>query len=227
MERTDTTASGKERAAGRREWTFILIDLAGFTALTEAHGDDRAADLAVGFAELAEAQLGPGDRLVKCIGDAVLLASPDPVQGLSLTRRIMAACTELDGFPVARAGLHHGSAVERGGDMFGAAVNLTARIAAQAAGGQVLASGAVVQADHEEELEARLLGEFELKNVSEPIALYEIAMIDHAATVDPVCRMQVHPRQAQGPLRLDSTEYWFCSLECAAVFASSPDRFRS
>lgn len=35
------------------EWTFALVDLAGFTALTETHGDEQAADLATEFADLA------------------------------------------------------------------------------------------------------------------------------------------------------------------------------
>jgi class 3 adenylate cyclase len=56
--------------------TFCFIDLAGFTALTEAHGDEDAADLATSFAVLARSALAPGDQLVKTIGDAVLLTSP-------------------------------------------------------------------------------------------------------------------------------------------------------
>ena len=50
-------------------------------------------------------------------------------------------CKEPD-FPVLRAGLHRGRAVERGADVFGAAVNLAARIASSASGGEVLATAA-------------------------------------------------------------------------------------
>jgi hypothetical protein len=45
-----------------REWTFALVDLAGFSALTEWHGDDLAADLAADFADIVEQQLGPADQ---------------------------------------------------------------------------------------------------------------------------------------------------------------------
>ena len=41
------TANGN----GLAEWTFAMVDLAGFTALTEAHGDAEAADLAINFSE--------------------------------------------------------------------------------------------------------------------------------------------------------------------------------
>src|SRR5690349_19479113 len=63
-------------AAPRIQATFAFVDLAGFTALTEAQGDEDAADVAVRFATLARAALAPGDRLIKTIGDAVLVTSP-------------------------------------------------------------------------------------------------------------------------------------------------------
>jgi len=69
-----------------------MIDLAGFAALTETHGDEHAADAAELFADLARRSLAEGDELVKCIGDAVLLASPTPEFGLALVRRILDEC---------------------------------------------------------------------------------------------------------------------------------------
>jgi adenylate cyclase len=56
------TSEPNEGSANK--WTFAMVDLAGFTALTEAHGDDDAADLAVTFANLAAECLDPGDCLV-------------------------------------------------------------------------------------------------------------------------------------------------------------------
>lgn len=208
------------------QWTFAFVDLAGFTALTQTHGDVAAADLATAFAEVAEEQLGPGDRLVKSIGDAVLLATPGPREGLGVVRRLIAACNELEGFPVARAGLHHGPAVERGDDMFGAAVNLTARVAGQASGAQVLATAEVAAAAEAGHLQVSSLGAFELRNIAEPVELFEIGLMSESTpTVDPVCRMQVRRGSAAGHLRHEGRDLWFCSLECVAAFAASPDRF--
>ena len=70
------------------------------------------------------------------IGDAVLLASPDPPAGLDLAQRIIAACTAKDQYLQTRTALHHGPATQRGDDFFGATVNLTARLCAHAAAGQ-------------------------------------------------------------------------------------------
>jgi len=84
------------------EWTFALVDLAGYTALTETHGDEHAAELATTFAALATECLASGDRLVKPIGDAVLPASTNPSAGISLVDRLLppALTTSLSSFAV-------------------------------------------------------------------------------------------------------------------------------
>ena len=92
---------GKAVSDDTQEWTFAMIDLAGFTALTETHGDERAADLATSFAGLAAHHLGPSDRLIKTLGDAVLLAAENPTTGLELVRKILEDCYQTDGYPEA------------------------------------------------------------------------------------------------------------------------------
>ncbi len=208
------------------EWTFAMIDLAGFTALTEAHGDDQAADLATEFAHMAQDRLSAGDRLVKPIGDAVLLASPDPNAGLALVKGILEDCNRLPDFPIARAGLHHGSAVDRGEDMFGAAVNLTARVAGQASGGQVLATSRVAEAARRAGIDARSVGTVELRNVTHPQELFELGLcpVPTVVGIDPVCRMKVAHDAAAAMLRHGGVEYWFCSHDCAATFLQDPQR---
>jgi class 3 adenylate cyclase/YHS domain-containing protein len=203
------------------DWTFAMIDLAGFTALTEAHGDDRAADLATDFADLARASLGPDDRFVKAIGDAVLLASPDPSAGLGLVERTLAACQGRAGYLLTRTALHHGSATQRSGDFFGSAVNLTARLAAHAAAGQVLATTSVAEVARASGLRVEDLGETTFKNISEPTRIHTVTLMPGpiVESVDPVCRMRVAHHNAAGFLRHEGAEFWFCSLECATQFA--------
>lgn len=54
---------------------FLFADISSFTALTEAHGDDRAADCAARFYELAQQSLAGNARLVKKIGNAVMITA--------------------------------------------------------------------------------------------------------------------------------------------------------
>lgn len=213
-------------APSRVEWTFAMVDLAGFTALTEAHGDEDAADLAVRFAGLAAARLGSGDRLVKEIGDAVLLASRTNEGAFELVRGLMEDCSHLPDFPVARAGLHRGPAVERNGDLFGAAVNLTARVAGQAAGGQVLATAVVADAARATGVPSTSVGTFDLRNVAQAQELFDLALCPQVAVaeIDPVCRMRVTRDTAAGTIRQAGREYRFCSLECLTTFAQDPSR---
>ncbi len=204
------------------ERTFAMIDLAGFTALTEAHGDEHAADAAELFSNLARKSLAAGDELVKCIGDAVLLASPTPEAGLALVRRIHQECRGVESFLTTRTGVHHGPAIQRGDDYFGAAVNLTARLAAHAAGGQVLVTGLVADCARIAGIAVVDVGTADFKNVEEPVAIYELAISPALVeAIDPVCRMRVNRGAAAGYLRRDSTEYWFCSLDCARKFIAN------
>jgi adenylate cyclase len=98
-------------------YTFLFADLDGFNALTEAHGDEQAADLA-GELSRAAGLLLPrfGAEQVKTIGDALMLRVGRPADavklGLALTHDLLAEC----GYPTIRVGMHHGTAVQRAGD---------------------------------------------------------------------------------------------------------------
>jgi adenylate cyclase len=211
--------------------TFVFADIAGFTALTEAHGDEEAAALVADFCAAVRAELPAiGGTQVKTIGDAVMLTVPDPgaavLVGLRITHELMLG----HGAPAVRVGLHHGPAVERDGDYFGAAVNLAARIAAEASGGEVLLSGhtaALVPQLEGVRYEPR--GRRTLRNVREPVELFAAVRAggagDGTLHQDPVCRMAVDPEHATGRLVYLDTAYFFCSLVCAAEFARHPERF--
>lgn len=209
--------------------TVAFVDLAGYTALTDTHGDNTAADLATRFAQLALDALEPGEQLIKCIGDAVMVTAPNPVAGVALIGRLCAATDTEPTFPVVRAGLHHGPVAERDGDVFGATVNLASRVAAQAAGSQVLITAAVAQPATEAGYDIRVLGTVSLRNLPEPVELFELAPCPrpHQRVIDPVCRMALDRTTAPARLSHRGHDHWFCSLECAATFATDPDRYPS
>lgn len=211
--------------------TFVFADIAGFTALTEAHGDQDAAALVADFCRAVRAELpASGGSEVKTIGDAVMLAIPDPAGAILLGLRVTHELMRGHGAPAVRVGLHHGPAIEREGDYFGAAVNLAARVSGEASGGEVLLTGQT--AALAPELEGVLYeprGRRELRNVREPVELFAAVRAGEASThdlpCDPVCRMAVDPERSAGRLSYEDTAYFFCSLVCAAEFARHPERF--
>jgi adenylate cyclase len=210
--------------------SFVFADIAGFTALTEAHGDEEAVAVIGRFSDAVAAELpAVGGEHVKTIGDALMLRVPDPGPAILLGLRIVRGALADHGEPAIRVGLHHGSAVEREGDYFGAAVNLAARISAVAAGGEVLVSGQTAALVPELEgvvYESR--GRHTLRNVREPVELFAALEVGETADrlpVDPVCRMAVDPERAPGRLLHNGTAYFFCSLTCAGEFARQPERF--
>ncbi len=208
----------------RIEATFAFIDMAGFTAFTEARGDVNAAELATRFANMTRAALAPADRLIKTIGDAALVTSPSATAGVALVERIFNEVASDPRMPALRAGLHHGKAVLCDGDVFGAAVNLAARVSAEAYAGEVLGTKPIEEAAREAGIAVAELGPVPLKNVQGLVPLYSLALVlgETDTPVDPVCQMPLDRRGATGSLRYKNHQYWFCSLTCAAAFASNP-----
>jgi adenylate cyclase len=211
--------------------TFAFADIAGFTALTEAHGDEAAFALIADFIKAVKTEL-PAVRgeHVKTIGDALMLRIPDPRDAIVLGLRIANELMLDHGAPAVRVGLHHGPAVESEGDYYGASVNLAARVSAFASGGEVLVTGSTAALVPEVEgvfYESR--GRQALKNIAEPVEIFAAVPMGSSTEgplpVDPVCRMVVDPDRAAGRLIHDGEAYFFCSLACAGTFAHQPERF--
>jgi class 3 adenylate cyclase len=75
---------------GQPNQTFLFADLAGYTALTEAHGDEFAAEAAANFFAAVRRLLPTYDaQEVKCIGDAVMLRVPEPGMAVELAVRLI------------------------------------------------------------------------------------------------------------------------------------------
>ena len=211
--------------------TFVFADIAGFTALTETHGDEEAAALVRDFCRSVSKELpASGGTQVKTIGDALMLSVPEPADAVLLGLRITHELMHGHGAPAVRVGLHHGTAVEQDGDFFGAAVNLAARVSAEAGGGEVLLTGhTVAHAPQDDGVVYEARGRRALRNVREPVELFAAvragAFRHGTLPCDPVCRMAVDPERAAGRLVYEDTAYFFCTLACAGEFAREPDRF--
>jgi adenylate cyclase len=195
--------------------------------LTDTHGEHAAADLLDEFGALVRAAVESSGQLQSLTGDCAFLVFPDPVVAKDALSGLYMAIADRRNFPVVRAGLHHGTALLRKDRHFGSTVNLAARVAAQATGGQILCTRQVADALIEAQspdVEIEHQGSFSLRNLPHPVDLYEVILSGCAReyAIDPVCKMQVDKRRAAGDLHFDQRTYWFCSLACVERFAREP-----
>jgi len=131
------------RILGATDVSVAFADLVGFTKLGERIPAEELGAIAGRLVELAtEAAQGPV-RLVKTIGDAAMLVSPDAGALLDSALELVAAAEGAgEAFPRLRAGIASGPALHRAGDWYGAPVNLASRITDVARPGSVVADGA-------------------------------------------------------------------------------------
>lgn len=129
--------------SGGTQVCVCFADLVGFTKLGERLPGEELGRVAGRLAELASDAAEPPVRLIKLIGDAAMLVSPDGAGLVDAALTLVeSADQEGEGFPQVRAGVAAGEAIGRGGDWYGRPVNLANRITAVARPGSVLASDA-------------------------------------------------------------------------------------
>jgi adenylate cyclase len=162
----DLGAAGDE--LGRMRTAIAFADLAGYTQLTEQQGDEEAASTVERFVADVTHTLPDEARIVKTIGDEVMLVSSDPAALADWAVGFQALAA---GRPLPRIGIHAGEVLYRDGDYYGREVNLAARVAARAAAGEVLVTRAIV-ALSEPHQEYERIGEVKLKGFSEPTELF-------------------------------------------------------
>jgi adenylate cyclase len=154
---------------GRLRVAIAFADLAGYTRLTEEIGEEEAVSHVERFVEAVETTLPDDARVVKTIGDEVMVVGSDPAL---LSEWAVGFQTLVgDERPRPRIGLHYGRTLYRDGDYYGREVNLAARVAARAAGGEVLVTRPVVDSGSQH-LEFQPIGEVRLKGFSESTELF-------------------------------------------------------
>ena len=136
----------KERAAGvalpgARQLAVAFADMVGFTQLGEAVPPEELVGLVERLADLAREVVHPPVRLVKTIGDAVMLVSSDAVKLLDTTLRLLEAAAADQTLPTLRIGMASGWAVSRARDWFGSPVNVASRVTDVAEPGTILLEG--------------------------------------------------------------------------------------
>ena len=171
--------SAAERDAGRlpgaRDVGVMFADLVGFTRLGEQLEPDELGRVADRLETLTTERIEPPVRLVKTIGDAVMLVSDDPAPLVGAALALLEAVdAEGEDFPQLRVGVASGPALSRAGDWYGRPVNLASRITSRARPGSVLVTGEVRDALGDGDLRVSFAGEKRLKGVREPVPLFRV-----------------------------------------------------
>jgi adenylate cyclase len=155
---------------GRVRIAIAFADLAGYTRFTEEEGDEEALSFVERFIESANSTLPDDARVVKTIGDEVMVVGSDVH---ALTDWAVGFQRLYEERPEPRIGLHCGATLYRDGDYFGREVNLASRVVARARGGEVLVTGAVVEAvSDSSDLAFDEIGQVKLKGFDEPAHLF-------------------------------------------------------
>ena len=127
--------------------SIAFADISGSTRLYETLGDTVARELiSECLGVMTEHVDKHGGTVIKTIGDEIMCTFPGADQAVEAAMGMQEGVTEdlpernanTPASLTIRVGLHHGSAILEGGDVFGDAVNIAARMAAVAKGGQII-----------------------------------------------------------------------------------------
>lgn len=135
--------NASERASGTalpgaRQLAVAFADMVGFTRLGEAVPPEELVRLVERLADLAREIVKPPVRLVKTIGDAVMLVCPDTAKLVDAMLALGEAAERDATMPQLRIGIASGWAVSRARDWFGSPVNVASRVTEIAQPGAVL-----------------------------------------------------------------------------------------
>jgi adenylate cyclase len=164
----------EERSKGRtdaRPHAIAFADLVGFTELGETVPVEELSGVSRRLTGLASNVVEAPVRLVKVIGDAVMLVSPEPRQMVDTVLDLVEQADQADDLPAVRAGIAFGPAVNRWGDWFGTTVNVASRLTARARPGSVLTTEEVHDATAEDFAWSRA-GQKRLKGLAAPVTVY-------------------------------------------------------
>ena len=177
-----------DRSRAANALTIMMTDVVGSTELRRARGDQDADDILSLQAAIVQHQVAAfGGRIRKSLGDGFLISFPSDVAAVRAAAAIQGALEEHNTADPQRAvevriGIHSGQVTERDGDLLGQAVHATARVMAEAVGGEILITD-VVRERAEPHVDWSFLdsGLFWLRGFPERWRLYEVSWSDTSA----------------------------------------------
>jgi class 3 adenylate cyclase len=160
--------------------TVLFTDVEGSTALTQRLGDARAREVLREHERMVrEALKSHGGSEVKTMGDGFMTSFSSATKALECAiamQRAFAQHNKSAEEPIlVRIGLNAGEPIAEDEDLFGTAVNLAARIAAQAQGGEILAANVVRELTAGKDFLYADRGDVALRGFEDPVRLYEVS----------------------------------------------------
>jgi len=160
------------------EGTVVFTDIVGFTEYTALRGDEEALTLLSTQERLVRETLPPDARIVKELGDGLLLWFPDACDAIQTSLRLQerfereSSSTDLPLW--VRCGMHSGQQTRRGEDLVGHHVNVASRVVDVAGPGEVLLSDATLARVDGKLPSVRFeeLGPVVMKGIPQPVRLY-------------------------------------------------------
>lgn len=206
--------------------TIAFLDVTRFTALADVHGDDLALDVIDDFVAAVDAAVQGRGRIVKTMGDGVLLQLDGPEDAVVVADEVSQCLHAMTGMPELTAGVATGPVVERSGDVFGTTVNLASRLAGLAGAGELLATDAAARAAAAAGWQVEPLGLTKIRGLHDPVCLHRLVLCPAEQCVtDVVCGMRITPGAATPGEVVDGQRLWFCSPACLERFRSAPERY--
>jgi class 3 adenylate cyclase len=168
---SDSTAG----ALGAMDTTIAFIDIASFTALVEAAGDDAGARVLDRVDGIARSLLVKHDgKVAKQVGDGFMLSFRDPAAAVRFAVAVQTELARDADLPAIRVGINTGPVVYRTGEYLGGAVNVAARVASAAMAGQILMTEPVAKAASNAGILVEEVGVRMMRGVDDPLALYRV-----------------------------------------------------
>jgi class 3 adenylate cyclase len=163
--------------------TILFTDVEGSTSLTQRLGDTRAREiLRIHERIVREALRAHGGSEVKTMGDGFMASFPSVTRALEcaiVMQRAFAEHNQSAGEPTrVRIGLNAGEPIAEEKDLFGTAVNMAARIAAQAEGGEILVANVIRELAAGKGFLFSDRGDVALRGFEDPVRLYEVRWKD-------------------------------------------------
>jgi len=169
--------------------TIMFTDVEGSTSLLSARGFTESHEIMKAYEQIIDERVGEhAGRRIKNLGDGYMVSFGSSRHGVECALDIQKAIADYSKLNPQRKikiriGINTGEVVEEAGDIFGAAVNVAARVAGKAKGGEILVSDVVRQlVGPVAEIKFDYRGHYKLKGFPDRWRLHEVTPGEQPST---------------------------------------------